>query len=682
MIKDEFYDIIPCKIRWDYMNNNILISTAMLNSFLKTQQKDTFDIIMPFLKYSISKTATQNVAIDISKITDYLNTEFGYETMPHNVVSLMLKRLVKKGQIECKNHSFFLTLKFNSGINNFEQERLKCIENNEKVINSLIDFAQTTYGFKWDENSASQHLIKFFVIQGICILKDTDALNLIKKKDSEIQFCIAQFILKSKENGNSPIFIYIENMVKGFFVSSAISLQTENRNLLLSKFKNISCYIDTTIILRALGLKTEEEKIASLELLSMLHEKGCKLLCFRHNVEEIDDIIGAYRFKLTNPYQNKSNLTLEAWDEKNFDTVDVDRYRAILESRITHLYNMRIVDTPTVSDYKSYPINYESLYDHVGSNMQYNREDRLKNDVDSIEAVCVQRNGNQATNIENCGYLFVTSNVTLVNVVTNYFRNEQKDNRLNAMFSPIISDVDLSSIVWLKCYSTHSKFPKQKLIENAICALKPDSELMDTFFEYIDKVQSDGDITEDEAAMIRIEPFCIKEMTTKVRGNKANVDKKLILHLKDYLRENYTNDLKIATVKYANGLQEEVNEKQRLYQEQKEVNIKIQDKVIEEIKDIADKSFKHKQKQLKIITTLIMIVITILFTIATILSFTLTTKYLWASIIIGLVGLISRIDFIVGKQDGIINKRIDIIATNYSNKISDKKREEYDKILK
>ena len=43
--------------------------------------------------------------------------------------------------------------------------------------------------------------------------------------------------------------------------------------------------------------------------------------------------------------------------------------------------------------------------------------------------------------------------------------------------------------------------------------------------------------------------------------------------------------------------------------------------------------------------------------------------------------MVSGIDFIVGKK-GIINNRIDRIATNYANKVSDKKREEYDKILK
>ena len=59
------------------MNNNILISTAMLNSFLKAQQKDTFDIIMPFLKYSVEKTTARNSAIDISSVSNYLNTELG-----------------------------------------------------------------------------------------------------------------------------------------------------------------------------------------------------------------------------------------------------------------------------------------------------------------------------------------------------------------------------------------------------------------------------------------------------------------------------------------------------------------------------------------------------------------------------------------------------------------------------
>lgn len=43
-------DIITSIIRWDYMNNNVLISTAMLNAYWEKEKKDTLDLLIPFVK--------------------------------------------------------------------------------------------------------------------------------------------------------------------------------------------------------------------------------------------------------------------------------------------------------------------------------------------------------------------------------------------------------------------------------------------------------------------------------------------------------------------------------------------------------------------------------------------------------------------------------------------------------
>ena len=39
----EYYDIIYLTVRWNYMNNNMLISTAMLNAFWEKEKKDTLE---------------------------------------------------------------------------------------------------------------------------------------------------------------------------------------------------------------------------------------------------------------------------------------------------------------------------------------------------------------------------------------------------------------------------------------------------------------------------------------------------------------------------------------------------------------------------------------------------------------------------------------------------------------
>lgn len=61
-----------------------------------------------------------------------------------------------------------------------------------------------------------------------------------------MNYCIAQFIL-NEFNKKSVIFNYIEDMVKGFFVSTVISLQYKNTNIAHAKFKELNCYLENYI---------------------------------------------------------------------------------------------------------------------------------------------------------------------------------------------------------------------------------------------------------------------------------------------------------------------------------------------------------------------------------------------------------------------------------------------------
>ena len=47
--------IITSEMRWNLMNQNVLISTALVCSLWDNHRKDTLDLMMPFLKYVIAK---------------------------------------------------------------------------------------------------------------------------------------------------------------------------------------------------------------------------------------------------------------------------------------------------------------------------------------------------------------------------------------------------------------------------------------------------------------------------------------------------------------------------------------------------------------------------------------------------------------------------------------------------
>ena len=59
-------------MRWNLMNQNVLISTALICSMWDKYNKDTLDLMTPFLIYSIAKKTQVGHQLDIGEITVFL----------------------------------------------------------------------------------------------------------------------------------------------------------------------------------------------------------------------------------------------------------------------------------------------------------------------------------------------------------------------------------------------------------------------------------------------------------------------------------------------------------------------------------------------------------------------------------------------------------------------------------
>lgn len=685
--KNEKCDIIYLGVRWDYMNDNILISTSMLNAFWEKDKKDVFDLLIPFVEYSIAITTKVDHSINVSKISKNMNETFGYDSMPDNVIVAILKRLTRNSSpiLKRTNNSFILIKSLDDVIEKFDCNRLTYGERTEKVLNALAEYAKYNDGYKWDNDEASKALTNFFIDRGICVVRDIDELYLYRNKDDKKLYCVGQFILDSKEK-EPLIFNYIEDMVKGFFVSTAISLQPQNNDIFRARFKKMTCFIDTAILLGILGLKTNEENDASRQLISTLRDNDCDICCFGHTLEEIKDIVKAYRRDRYNPNKVPDSHTLEAWDKSNVKDDEINHFLFMLETTLEFRHNIKIVYDYSIepSNSKSSKFNKEDFRDFINSKISYINPTRLDNDVNSIEYVLRKRGFISAEKIENCRCLFITSNTRLANITKTYFESKSSD--FGNDVCPIISDIDMSSIIWLKSYSTQKSFPKIKLIENALCAVKPTTELMERFYEHIELVYQNGGITKEEAFMMRVEPFCIKQMTNAVRGDKSKVNEDVVLETRQLLEDTYSNNagkqIDEITQKYNASLDRKeqhyknlLDEKERAAQEDKERRLDI---AVTKIKTVGEKAYHSVYRILLAVSAIFIIVLIILFLIASILMIVGSDlKYIWAAFITGIVGFWGGFDLLLSKRKVIVNM-CHKLAKRRSDVLQDRKRKEYD----
>lgn len=655
--------IITSEMRWDLMNQNVLVSTAMISALWKKHNKDTLDLMIPFMKYAIAKTTKVGDRLNLDSVVDVFKSEFGYASIPHNVVITILNRL-SPSILSKKDTEYKLIVSLDDDNLKFEKKRTQYKEHSEIVGNSLANYINEKLILTqtFDVESALIALINFFVENGLVLAQTPEQLSLLKKdKDGKINYCIGRFLVDEHKKG-SVIFDYITDMVKGFFVSTAISFQPENLTLSHSKFKNLYCYLDTRVIISALGLRQPSAQTAACELLEMLRDEQAVICCFDHTVSEIRDIIRAYKNSLLNPHRKVIHNTLEHWDEKHYTVEDVNRYLTLLEKKIQDL-GINIQPSPTKVNANAKGINTNKFRNMLKERVPYNTDSAWEYDVLSVLGVMKLRNGHFSNELEKCSHIFVTTNLPLIDITNKCLSD--------SFFGvgPVIADTTLSSIVWFKSGSANSNYPAHRLIENAMLALEPSRSFLCDFYEVIDRLQSEGGISAEEAAIIRTDIHIRRDLIREVNGDSTQITNDTIFSIRENLRERLIGENKVVS-----------EENYQRYLSQKAKNEKALSKIIEEIEDCGDERrniITHRLSKLAWGTMIVFLALLVGFAIA---GYVLDKNYWIGSVVLLIANILGFYDLLMSKKH-VIKSAICKIAEQSAEKARTKKHNEYANVI-
>lgn len=655
-------DTITLEMRWNMMNQNVLVSTAMISTLWEKHNKDSLDVMLPFVKYAISKNTRVGQKVDISLVVTTFKNEFGYLTIPENVIITMLNRMCPT-VLTRKDREYTLRTSLDEEYTKFVEKRTLCKERRNEVGLALSDHLNATVvsAKPFTCESAISALIEFFVANGLTVVQTPDQLSLTKKDDAgKINYSVARFLVDEHKKG-TVLFDYITDMVKGFFVSSAISFQPDNHSLPNSKFKDLHCYLDTRVIIDALGLRLHSGQRAAKEFLEMLQSEGATLCCFEHTIAEIRTILRAYKNSLLNPESKTIHNTLERWDEQNVSVEYVLQYISLLEEKIKSL-GIKPVSAPSFKKDKLKGFlgkKFISLLKHV----RYGSLTARKHDEDSVFAVVRLRNGKSSPDLEKCGHIFATTNAPLVGVVKECLPDSAYG------VEPVIADTTLTAVVWFKCSRSHGDYPVHKLIDNAMAALEPTPSFLSDFYATIDMFEAEGGISSNEAAIIRTDIQIRRDAVNEVYGDSSRLQINTIAKMKEALRSRYANDDRLAS-----------EENYQLYLAEKARKQKALDQIICQIETFGtlweQRSVSFLIRAVKIVLAVFLLVF-IGFTIAAIVR---DKDYWIGSFIILIPTFLGYYDSLAGRNK-IINKYIKRISFWIADKARAKKRTSYASVI-
>ncbi len=317
--------------------------------------------------------------------------------------------------------------------------------------------------------------------------------------ENQTRYRIYRFV-SSAANEDSLILQYIEEFIHGAIMAESLFYSTPAEAL--HKMHNVRVFLDTPILLSAIGLAEEPEVRATRELLDLLKILKARIRCFSDTQKELHGILYAV-FKAKErgtKYRLRPGDVGEAIDRRGYDLADLGALVNSLDERLAQ-HGIKVEDRPPVSEGQSIGIDETALADRIreaysgrfmGNEDQFVLDRRLQHDIDCVRAIFQLRHGEPVNSLEKCSAIFVTTASVLARETSDFFM--KADTRLESSVPLCIGSSVFTMLMWLKATDRKPEITKDRLVANSIAALRPAADLWDQFLKNLREMLARGEI--------------------------------------------------------------------------------------------------------------------------------------------------------------------------------------------
>jgi len=506
--------------------DNLLASLAILSVNWDVKNAAYLDNFVPFVLDAV-RAGCGGTATD-QEATEALRDRFGV-TLPTKVVKAVLSRASRKGMVKMDLERHSLTAKGFQRTPDIVSQQGTQKRQHRALFRNLATFAQTRHGLVWTEDDAEQVLVDYVIGRGVVLLRSIMSDQAPEElSDHERDFVVSTYITEIF-TAEPQLFQYLEMMVKGSMLSSALYLPTAIE--MERRFKRTTLWLDTPVALRWIGLEGPEAREAVEAILSQAMAQGAEIGVFRHTLREMRGVVeaaahSAGRGKPVDQLRGVSNWFRRQAMTKADGLLECERIEATLER-----FGVGIKETLTQTH--TLAVDEVALEEALQSRVHYNRREALLNDLDSLTAVHRLRHGSAgvADRLEECHAILVTDNPGLVVVAARFFGEYR--NR----WPLAIADHDLAALVWLKKPVAAPDLPKSQIMADAFAALEPGPQLWHQYQSEIDRRASRGDLRGDELVLLQYGSEARSVLMDETHGDPQRFKPVLIDKIQQRIRD-------------------------------------------------------------------------------------------------------------------------------------------------
>lgn len=527
------------------------MSLAMLKVNFDQKQRDYLDYLVPFCHFLVSRVDAKEPISD-SETKKMLEAEFGLR-IPVHIVRRLLGRLANQGLLRKDRGVFYIERR--SEVERFEKLRDDARSSHDNVTRSIQFFASTRYDLNWSSSNVEEALLAFLGVFSVASLRtwrQGTALPAPLQPPDHSAYLVHAFAASAHQN-DKPLFEQFMTIVQGHMLANALLCPDLERAI--QKFKNVTFYLDTPLVLRLMKLDGESRYTAAAETVSMVQDLGATVAIFGHTDEEVCGVLEGC-IKNFNRKDARNALVREARLSGRTPSdllLTMETRRKIYDEHKLQVY-------PTPEHRAEHQIDEVVLQEAIADEIDYYNPRALIYDVSSIRSVYARRRGVRPRELETAVAVLVTPNKNLVRASNKFGRVEEDESEVG----PAISDYTLANVAWLKAPMQRPLLPEQEILASCYAFLEPSNNLWDQYLVEVDRLLSTGRIDLQHHWLLRNSTVAKRALVEFTLGDEDSFETETVQRIMERVETSIKSELKIEHEKevLAVSLERETFEKQ------------------------------------------------------------------------------------------------------------------------
>jgi len=468
---------------------------------------DYVDNFVPFALEAISKSDLS--VISVSAVQTYIKDNFGLR-IPQGALNTILRRIAGQGYLQKQTGVYVRTKKeIETDISTAKAEAMR---QQRALFAKLATFANKEGRQSWSVDDAGNALLAYLETEFIPILAahlNGQLITTPTTNPTNSQLTVNEFVVEINEK-DPEMFSFLETVTKGHMIATALFLPDISKTS--QKFHDLTVFLDTKILLTALGFEGKGAKEYSTELLNLLYESNITLSCFDITLDEVKGILTAAQHFLRNPREvSRPFLVYENFLESGFTPSDVDLIIVNLELTLKRL-RIFTKERPAYSAHLG--LDERRLQQLLQVEMPDQHNEAQRHDMSCLTAIHRLRNGRVSTNIETCKYLFITPNNKLAKASSIFFNEHYGQSNIPLC----INDHTLATLAWVKHPELDNGLQRTRLISTAYAAIQPSPQLWKQYLKEIERLKAAGNLSDNDYHLLRFSTVAKTALVETTRG--------------------------------------------------------------------------------------------------------------------------------------------------------------------